>query len=209
MITSIVVLFIIITWFSAYAETSNNSQNIELNEKVGLSDSTNIRNPPPNMGIFLVFSGIGIVMGFIYNSSKSLQKLRHTYLKKNETEDWKDTPYDDNAFGPLEVLAGKLSRIYPAIITIYVILLAFVVSDKAVLAYTNWYFVIWCGWILAIIVRTGTVMMMLFDISKEDPIEITKRNIYAAREFFKHSLYLLVPTVAFLPAFFIASLPPP
>lgn len=206
MLHAIVILCIFIAGFSAYAETSN-STHTTLSENVTLSDSATTQTPPPDMGMWLAASGIGIALGFIYNSSKSLQKLRQAYLKKSEKKDWKDTPYDDNVFGPLELLAGKLNKIYPAIIMIYVILLAFVVSDKAVLAYTNWYFVIWCGWILAIIVRTGTVMMMLFDISKEDPIETTKRNIYAAREFFKHSLYLLVPTVAFLPAFFISSIP--
>src|SRR5579872_6723192 len=105
MIRSIIVLFFLLTCPIVYAEIGN-STHTTLNENVILSDSIDIHNPPPDMGRWLIASGAGIVLGYIYNSNKSLQKLRQAYQKKNEEKDWKDTPYDDNVFAPLELLAG-------------------------------------------------------------------------------------------------------
>jgi len=161
---------------------------------------------PPDSSTLMILAVI-VVIAFISNiilvSSKKLQDLRKKTRKQSEKGELLKSPYDRLDLSELKSLASRLSVNYTILITIYAVLLAFVVSDKASLAFSSWYFVIWCGWVLAIVVRAGIIMNDLFDISDKDPKKETSRQIYASREFFKHSLYLLVPTIAFLPTFFL------
>ena len=104
-------------------------------------------------------------------------------------------------------LAIKTNRSYRIIIIVYGILLAFVVSDKLSLALSSWYFIIWVGWIAAIMIRTGYISRTLFDFIETRSIIEARNEIYYTKIFSKHLIYLLVLGTAFLPSFFIAPEP--
>ena len=112
------------------------------------------------------------------------------------------TPYDDLDFNKLENIINRLINNYRILITVYGVLFAFIITTNLDKAFSNWAFIIWIGWTLAIIVKIGTMALDLSDmleISNGKKLIDTARKIYSYKNYVKHALYLLVPAVAFLP----------
>jgi very-short-patch-repair endonuclease len=83
----------------------------------------------------------------------------------------------------------------------YGVLFALVASEKASMAFSSWAFVIWCGWVLALLMRICSCgSLLLGDYYRWDR-EKRKEILYGISRFSKHSTYLLVPTASFVPLF--------
>lgn len=162
---------------------------------------------PIDISVFTEAIIIGIILLAILASSKKLRNIHNKYNSEKEKKEYKETLYDNLDFDELDKKAEKLNHIYQILVIIYAVLLTFIITEKISLALTNWYFVIWCGWVLALLVRIGTTMFTLFDLSKKNSITKNRHNVFAAREFFRHALFLLIPSVAFLPTFFFQPVP--
>lgn len=119
------------------------------------------------------------------------------------------TKYDNLDITKLEKIVNKLINNYRILTTVYAVLFTFIISTNLDKSFSNWAFIIWSGWTLAIIVRTGVTSLELADIleitDEKTPIEQTARKIYAFNAYVKHALYLLVPAVAFLPVLFFGT----
>lgn len=180
----------------------------KISENLAFSDSLSSVHPNPRdvTGLFVMLI-VGIIMLILLKRSDRFQKYHAEYDKfakyKSELVPI-ETPYDDFQITKLEKIVNNLSNNYRILITIYGILFAFIVSDNLRLAFSSWPYIIWTGWTLAIIVRTGITALDLTDIieiTDNDPEKVknTAKKINAYKSYFKHSLYLLVVAVAFLP----------
>lgn len=161
---------------------------------------------PAEIGPILVTIGVGFIILLLFLKTNILKNLSQKYKTKSGYR-YKENPYDKLEKPDLMNIISKTNTSYRIIIIIYGILLAFVVSDKISLALSSWYFIIWSGWILAIMVKAGAVSMALSDIAETRSINEVRNEIYAKKIFFKHSIYLLVLGIAFLPSFFMAPEP--
>ncbi len=99
----------------------------------------------------------------------------------------------------------NLSNNLKTIITIYGILLSFIIASQLQIATSSITFIIWAGLILGIIIRGWYYEHTLSDIWVVDNIENTKSLIVTANLFSRRATYLLVVVVSITPAFFIIS----
>jgi hypothetical protein len=170
-----------------------------------MTDTTSANNPIPSeisYSIILTILGLIFVIFLIKN-----KKLLNFVKKKGGFPDapkFLKTPYE----GPdettldksnLEKIADRLANNFRILITIYGILLAFIVSDKIETVFSSWPFMLWTGWILGVIIKAGWHLWSMSDLveRKSDLVEIS-REIYNQREFFKHMMILLAVAIAFL-----------
>jgi len=155
---------------------------------------------------FVIFAIIGFVF-FVYfiikNSFETLIRRTGIIYKKKTT----GTPYDNFSKEEIKDIVTRMNANYRVIITIYGVLLAFVISDRVGLVLINWNFLIWTSWLLAIIVRAGMISMSLFDLVETNSLDKAKKHLYASKIFFKNSLFLLLLGIALIPTFFTAETP--
>lgn len=206
------IAFIILILFSTsiifvYAQNTNTT----LNDNLSLDSSTEqksiIIEKHVDITLFIFIFTAGIILMLLYRylpffSGKN-EKYRiagyesHSIVSK--------TKYDDFNIEKLEKITNRLINNYRILISIYAVLFAFIISTNLDKAFSNWAFIIWTGWTLAIIVRTGITSLELTDIieiADEKNLQETARKIFAFNTYVKHALYLLVPAVAFLPILF-------
>ena len=157
--------------------------------------------PPAEIGPLIVTIGSGFVILFLFLKISFLTNLTQKYRLKSYYL-FKENPYDKLEKPDLMNILIKTNRKYRIIIIVYGILLAFVVSDKASLALSSWYFIIWVGWIAAIMIRAARISRTLFDVIETRSINQARNEIYATKIFSKHLIYLLVLGIALLPSFF-------
>ena len=125
-----------------------------------------------------------------------------------ETQDPYEIPYSvlpvrDNS-NPLEKILQKITNNFRILITIHGILLGFIVtSQKIILVFSSWYFVIWAGLILATIIRGARLSIELSDVLEVNGNDAARRKIFAAKKFYTTSLILLIINVALLPSIFL------
>lgn len=180
-----------------------------LNESLSLQDQLVVHNNAFSMEIWyqIVLLFVAIIF-IILAQHKKIKSFLVTYLKSTPNKQSYSTLYDNLTIPQLEKIVKKTSDNYRLLITVYGVLLAFVISGNLELAFSRWSLVIWGGWILAIIVRSGSFAMNLSDILEIYNIEcadiklLVARRVYASQTFLKHALYLLVPAIAFLPVIF-------
>lgn len=156
-----------------------------------------------DVGYMPVFFIIGLLMLVALYTIPRLVKERKRRAQYLDQVDFGRTIYNDMEESDLRRIINNLNVSYPVLLVIYGILLAFVVSDKIILTLQSSYFVIWCGWILAIIVRSGMIVISLFDLGDITSKKTVGRTIEDAKKFFKMAIILLIPTVAFLPAVYV------
>ena len=182
---------------------------LNLNESVSLQDQLIIYGSHPiEISIFVILLITGGIF-IILTQNKTIRKFLVTNLKwaKIKPEAY-ITDYDNLTLEQLEKIVKKTSDNYRLLITVYGVLLAFVISGNLELAFSRWSFVIWCGWILALIVRSGSFAMNLSDIIETNNVVnaqvklLVARRVFAAKTFLNHALYLLVVAIAFLPVIF-------
>jgi hypothetical protein len=85
----------------------------------------------------------------------------------------------------------------------YGILFALVISEKASLTFSSWAFIIWSGWVLAIIMRICHCAAVLLGDYHSWERKKKDKGLNGITKFVKHSTYLLVPTASFVPIFAI------
>jgi len=154
---------------------------------------------PPEMLHWIVLSLIGTIYLTVFFYNKRFASW-HRPPKKYKMK----TPYDSTETEELKNIGTKLSQSFIALITVYGVLLAFVISDKIAFALTSWSFLIWTGWVLAVIVRAGLMLMSLVDMfEKKYSIDFLRQKIFGIKEFFKLTLVMLPIAIAFLPAFIL------
>ncbi len=158
---------------------------------------------------FLIIASILSVLGLFillaFKKSHKLKELFETYVKESGGYDLLEKPYPDvKEVRDFEKMVNNVNNNYRILAAVYGIMLGFVVSEKIIFVLSSWYFVLWCGMILGIIVRLGNISLTLSELvettSEHDKI---KRKINSANKFFKAALFLLIPTIALLPGFFM------
>lgn len=87
-------------------------------------------------------------------------------------------------------------ELYTILGGIYGVLLALVISSKAVLSFSSWTFILWCSWVLAVLVRIIQYSISLIVPSKKGRFV---DNAILAVQFAKHSIFLFVPIVSIVP----------
>nr|MDO8099984.1 hypothetical protein [Candidatus Njordarchaeota archaeon] len=83
---------------------------------------------------------------------------------------------------------------------VYGILLAFVVSDKASIAFSSWGLLIWIGLVLSIIIQLFLYTLRIVRSGNEDTSR-TKQDIYYRKKFMKLSVVMLAIAGAMVPMF--------
>jgi len=192
---------ILLSFFSLISENSSLVDDI-INWKIVLGSK--------DITFSLVMLGIGIILLALRQNkrvSNLLQPGLSEYSAKRVSKP--ATSYDKLDIEKLEKVVTKLNTNYRILITVYGVLLAFVVSNTMEFAFSNWAVIIWTGWILAIIVRTGTISLRLSDITELEAINTEEerqkiaRLIYASKTYAKHALIVLILAIAFLPAIYV------
>lgn len=117
------------------------------------------------------------------------------------TKEYGENPYVKLNTKQLRGIRNRLTTGYVAILTIYGVLLAFVIAEPIFRTVSSWYFSLWIGWILAIITKCGMILSNLFDIEETNSMEMP-RLLHGAKQFFKVSIYLLILTIAVVPTFY-------
>jgi hypothetical protein len=159
------------------------------------------------VGGFIILTIIGFVILALISKVPSLVKRDELRKDLLEKEEYRKSVYDNIPLSELNSVVKNMNVGYPAVLTVYGILLAFIVSDKIFLATSSWFFIVWSGWILAILVRTGLVIRKFFDVTETKNQTEIIRIVVDGKLFFKHAFYFLIPTIAFLPTFFFTSVP--
>lgn len=155
--------------------------------------------------IFFVMLFVGIFLIVLYKKHSFFRGKNEKYGLGGSEDHFivSKTKYDKFDIPKLEKIVNRLINNYRILTTIYAVLFTFVISTNLDKAFSNWAFIIWTGWTLAIIVRTGVTSLELTDIleitDEKTELKQTARKIFAYKEYVRHALYLLVPAVAFLP----------
>lgn len=149
--------------------------------------------------VYLIFWAVGfVVLPFFYKLDLIKQKRieKRNYF---DSFDYESSRYSKLDREKLREIAKNLNTGYPILLGIYGILLAFVVSQNIQTPLTNWHFIIWSGWILAIITRSGMMIFALFDLGINEDHKTLVIRIEDTKQFFKQAVFFLIPTVAVLP----------
>ncbi|MEX2191995.1 MAG: hypothetical protein WD717_01245 [Nitrosarchaeum sp.] len=185
----------------------------ELEIITSLSDTLNVIDYVEVFGpqakdllFYLISTIVGIVFTVMLVKSSKFSNFLYANGGLPEKLKYKKTPYE-NLDQPildkssLDNIINRISNNYRILVTIYGILLAFVVSDKISLIFSSWAFMIWTGWVLGVIIKAGWHLWEMSDLieRKSDLIDIS-RDIYNQKEFFKHMMILLAIAIAFLPS---------
>ena len=180
---------------------------ISLSDVIHIVDAMEVMGPEAkNILFYLSFTVLGIVFLTFTLKNKKFYNFLGNHGGLPEKTTYKKTPYE-NLDQPrldkysLNNILNRISNNYRILVTIYGILLAFVVSDKISLIFSSWGFMLWTGWVLAVIIKAGWHLWEMSDLMerKNDLIEIS-REVYNQKEFFKHMMILLVIAIAFLPS---------
>jgi hypothetical protein len=102
--------------------------------------------------------------------------------------------------------ASKITDGFAMMSGVYAILLAFVVSDKASLAFSSWAFLVWIGWVLSIIIHFASYSSKMIQKGLQGKKKFAEQ-VYYAKEFFRLSGFMLLVSVVIIPAFSIFPLP--
>lgn len=173
-----------------------------------LADNAIVKLQTHEILYLLIILIIGTVYLTLEFKNKRLSGLATEENKKFKAAEFAKTPYEKSTPGDLEKIINKISNNYRIVITIYGVLLAFVVSDKLSSTLSNWSFLIWTGWIIAIIIRAGMHLYELSDIMERDyQLTYMRRTVFGANQFFKFSLIFFAIGIALLPSFFFIEAP--
>lgn len=183
-----------------------NNTIIEIKDSIEIQAQNQISATEPTFILpYIVLFSIGlsfIVLLFVNKRINSwiYQRLPPTKLGS--------TPYDKLEIDDLRPIISNLNQHYRVLITVFGILLAFIVSDKISFALFNWNFIIWVGWVLGVIVKSAWNMIELSDIiERKSSIENIRFESYKNKQLIKHSFILLVFGIAFLPSFMFLESP--
>ncbi len=181
---------------------------IELTESIGIIDQIDVLTPTyRDMSILIVLGLLGISLYFLrkYYTKFEIFLQEHNPRAKDSEYLPRKTEYDELSLDSLDKIRDRLNRNFAILITIYGLIFAFIISENLSRAFVSWSLIIWTGWVLAIIIRSGITTIELIDIieiKKDNKEQGVAKQIFAAKTFFRHSLYLFVPALAFLPAIY-------
>lgn len=111
------------------------------------------------------------------------------------------SPYSGVSEQTLDGIASRLINVLEVLASIYGILFALIISEKASLIFTTWTFLIWCGWVLAILIRICYCCAILLTDYYQWERPKKELMLHGMSKFAKHSGYLLVLTGSFVPIF--------
>ncbi len=89
------------------------------------------------------------------------------------------------------------------LMTIYGILLSFIVTTQLDIIFRSWTFAIWSGFILAVIARAGHYGYTISDIWEREEISEIGKKVNIANLFYRHATYMFVPLLVLTPIFFL------
>lgn len=113
------------------------------------------------------------------------------------------TKYSQISDKDLDDVASKIINVLALLAGIYGILFALIISDKASLVFISWSFSIWCGWVLAILVRIGHWCTILTNDYYQWGRKKKEEVLHGISIFTKHCIYILVFTASYVPIFAI------
>lgn len=154
------------------------------------------------IGPLIITTATGFVILFLFYKNNFVKRFSHKYSTK-DVQPTKEGRYDKFEQIQLTSIANKISNRYRILLIIYVVVLLFVLLNKASLAVTSWYFIVWIGWMLAIIFRTAGTSRMLSSAVKSHSTIQMRNKIYDAEISFRFSPYMLGLSIAFLTTLFI------
>ena len=154
-----------------------------------------------------------LIVIFIYNNSNknksiskivdilsiSLQHFKNPYESENELN--VSTPYDKKTDEEMEGIINKVINVLAVLAGVYGIMFALIISDKASLVFISWSFLIWCCWVLAILIRICHCCAILMSDYYQWDRKKREMILYGIVKFTKHASYLLIPTASFVPIF--------
>ena len=109
--------------------------------------------------------------------------------------------YNEKTDEEMEGVINRVINVLAVLAGVYGVLFALIISDKASLVFVSWSFLIWCGWVLAILVRICYCCAILLSDYHQWDREKKEMILYGITKFTKHAGYLLIPTASFVPIF--------
>jgi hypothetical protein len=147
---------------------------------------------------------------FIFKNKHLAGFTRKYYFSRQKGTPRIISGYKADSYEKLTAIGSQVGNNLRNLVTIYGILLAFVVSSKLSIAFQSYTFTIWAGWSLAVMVRAAHHGYLISDVlAKEADIEKTKSEIHRGNLFYKHSVYIFVVLIALTPIFFFVVEPAP
>lgn len=113
------------------------------------------------------------------------------------------TKYAQISDKELDDIASKIINVLAVLAGIYGILFALIISDKASLVFISWSYSIWCGWVLAILLRIGHCCAILTNDYYQWERKKKEDTLQGISRFTEHSIYLLIFTSSYVPIFAI------
>lgn len=127
-----------------------------------------------------------------------------TQTKKYREFMWQiPTAYAQITDEKMEDVAPMIINVLAVLAGIYGILFALIISEKASLVFVSWSFSIWCGWVLAILMRIGYFCSILLSDYYQWERKKKEKTLQGITIFIKHSVYLLIFTASYVPIFAI------
>ncbi len=148
--------------------------------------------------IAIALTGMGL---FIFLLTKKGRGLAGKYDSQPRKQ--LKNPYEDLNMSQLTNIAERVTSNIRIVVGVYGVLLSFMVTTNLQIAFSSWIFALWTGWTLAIMIRAGNFASSIIDIEVIKSEELAAHKVFAAREFSKHAIYLLVIAIAFTPVFFL------
>lgn len=162
--------------------------------------------PTIDVGLPVTIVVLSSFMFIIFKISKKMQKFFLEYgLSRDRTNTGipKSSLYHRiNTKEEIIPVIVNLSNNLKTIITIYGILLSFIIATQLQLASSSFTFIIWVGVILSVIIRGWYFEHELSDIWVIKDLEETKSMTVSARLFSRRAAYLFVLVLSVTPAFY-------
>ncbi|MCD4765975.1 MAG: hypothetical protein K8R34_05645, partial [Methanosarcinales archaeon] len=111
------------------------------------------------------------------------------------------TPYSKKTDEEMEGTVNGVINVLAVLAGVYGIMFALIISDKASLVFVSWSFLIWCCWVLAILIRICHCCAILMSDYHQWDRKKKEMILFGIAKFTKHAGYLLIPTASLVPIF--------
>jgi len=183
-----------------------NNSSMLISESITIQDQVTASIGDP---LFILPYFLAMIAGLVFIGLLQFNKNFNTWVyRRLFSKKLSSTPYDHLEEEDVKYILSNVNNHYRILITVFGILLAFIVSDKISFALFNWNFIIWVGWVLGVIVRITWNMIGLSDIiERKISLNEVRFETYKNKQLIKHSFVLLVFGIAFLPSFMFLESP--
>jgi len=198
-ITNLLISFYVYLGSISILNNSGQAANNNITPHSQTQPIKNTRLQPTDITIGLSFVAVGVPL---WIHARRNPKAFVLLKEKTHYGNIPELPiiYQNVSKPDLDSIINKISNNLIVLISIYGILLAFIISNNLTLSLESWAFTVWTGLILGIILRAAVHINRLSDATYLQT-EVAARYASEAKRFFKHAIYFFVLVVALTPSF--------